>query len=99
MNGDDPGGVTRHGAQWSGVADVIQLHVSIIRPSQQFARVWTEAEGSDGHGVTLQSVEQLLAGEIKHVDDAIDCSSGQILAIRTSSETQGELALTKHVIN
>ena len=30
VNGDDPGGVARHGAQWCGIADVIQLHVSII---------------------------------------------------------------------
>ena len=78
VNGDDPGGVTRHGAQQRGVADVVQFNVTIVRPRQQFGTVRAEAQGPDGHGVTLQRVDQLPAHQVEHVDDPVDGPRGQV---------------------
>ena len=60
--------------------------MSIVGSGEELLRVWRERERSDGHGVTLQGVDQLPAGgraHVKDVDDAVNGSAGNELAVGT----------------
>ena len=80
------------------MADVVQLDVAVVGAGEQLGAVRAEAEGADGHGVTLQRVHQLAARQVEHVDDAVYRPGGEVLPVTRGRQTQGELALAVQTV-
>ena len=62
---------------------VIYLHVPVVRGGNEKLGIGREAERSDCHGVTLQSVQESSSGHVKYVDDSVHRTTRYQLPIRT----------------
>lgn len=71
---------------------IVELHVSIVRPCEKLLRVGAKSQGSDWHGMTFQCVQKLLRLQFKDFDDAINVSTGQVLAIWGDCDGESKLS-------
>ena len=52
----------------------------------------------DGHGVTFESVNQLLGEKIENINDPVNGPGSQVLSIFRGRQAQGELALAVEMV-
>lgn len=99
-HGEDPAGVAGESLHDIGVCDVIELHVPVVGCCEQHLRVRREAKAADRLRVALQSLHNLASLHVEDVDDAVEGSACDVLAVGAVGEAERELSVLRvqHVL-
>ena len=78
---------------------IIYLDVTLVGGGDKKRGVEGEAEPPDRHRVPLERVNKLLGGDVKYIDDAVDGSARDVLAVPTLKRVKHSLTITSQSLN